>query len=107
MKYTVAELAETFAELLRALGGALDRAGVEWMLVGGLAVGAWTEPRGTKDCDLAIAVPEDATSLARTLADAGLGVPFDGERVRRWAKEWDVEERLDSAISTARRGATE
>lgn len=195
MKYTVAELAETFAELLRALGGALDRAGVEWMLVGGLAVGAWTEPRGTKDCDLAIAVPEDATSLARTLADAGLvvvrgdlqrarngaavrlhyerpgvpalavdllcagtpfehealarrtrlsvfgvnlpvvqaddlivykliagrpqdladidkllrfaRVPFDGDRVRRWAREWDVEERLDSAISTARRGATE
>lgn len=108
MKYTVAELAETFAELLRALGGALDRAGVEWMLVGGLAVGAWTEPRGTKDCDLAIAVPEDATSLARTLADAGLVVVRgDLQRVRRWAREWDVEERLDSAIVAARRGATE
>jgi len=86
MKYTVAELAETFAELLRELGSALDGEGVEWMLVGGLAVGAWTEPRGTKDCDLAIAVPEDAASLAAALTDAGLVVVRgDLERAQKGA----------------------
>lgn len=193
MKYTVSELAETFAGLLAELGTALDTIGVPWMLVGGLAVGAWTEPRGTKDCDLAISVPEDPSALADALAGAGLvvlrgdlarardgaairlrldrdgvppiavdllcaGTPFEQEalarrtrravlgvelsvvqpddlviykliagrpqdladidkllrfgrapadpaRMRRWAREWDVEERLDRAIADARRGS--
>lgn len=72
MKYTVAELAETFQRVLRDVGSALDGEGVSWMLVGGLAVGAWTEPRATKDCDLAVSVPADPGPLEAALRRAGL-----------------------------------
>lgn len=43
---------------------ALDDLGVTWALVGGLAVGARTEPRFTRDVDLAVAVPDDRTAEA-------------------------------------------
>lgn len=74
MKYTVAELAETFERLLHDLGGVLDEQAVSWMIVGGLAVGAWTEPRATKDCDLAVAVPADTAALSAALQRVGLTV---------------------------------
>ncbi|MBX3275002.1 MAG: hypothetical protein KF729_32355 [Sandaracinaceae bacterium] len=193
MIYTVAELAETFQRLLGELGRILDEQGVDWMIVGGLAVGAWTEPRGTKDCDLAIAVPADTGAFERALERAGLRVargdlthaarggsvrlqyardaepplaidllcagteferealarrrrievlgvrsyvvapddlvvykliagrpqdvadvdrllrfgraPEDEARLRYWAREWEVEERLDRALATAKRGS--
>jgi hypothetical protein len=73
VKYTPAELAAAFGELLARLAGALDGAGVPWMLVGGLAVGAWTEPRGTKDCDLAVSAADPAV-LERALGAIGLRV---------------------------------
>lgn len=191
MKYTPQELQETFEELLRELRNVLDRESVPWMLIGGLAVGAWTEPRGTKDCDLAIALPDDPTVLDAKLRAMGLsstrgnlprgreggtvrlrldrsdraplvvdllcagtdferealarrrelsvlGVPLwvvspddltiykliagrpqdladvdrlirfgrapeDERYLRRWAREWDVEQRLDAALAAARR----
>lgn len=74
MKFTIAELGETFERLLRDLGRVLDDAGVPWMIVGGLAVGAWTEPRGTKDCDVAIALPRDTGALERALRAVDLVV---------------------------------
>ena len=37
-----------------AVVGALDRAGVDYVLVGGLAVGVWGAPRATKDIDLLV-----------------------------------------------------
>ena len=74
MKYTASELEATFAGLLEDLKRAFDGAGVPWMLVGGLAVGAWTEPRGTKDVDLAIAAPTEIETLAAALAAVGLRV---------------------------------
>jgi hypothetical protein len=191
LKYTAAELADTFGEVLAMLAAVLDGEGLDWMLVGGLAVGVWTEPRGTKDCDVAVALGADVTSLARRFEEAGLrvargdlhsareggvvrlrferegapslvvdllcsGTPFEREALarrrkialfekdafaatpddlviyklvagrpqdladidrlfrfgrspedetylRRWAREWDVEDRLDRALDQARR----
>lgn len=81
VKYGAGELEEAFAELLGDLVRVLDRVGAPWMLIGGLAVGAWTEPRGTKDCDLAIAIPEDVEQLAGALSEIGL-VVFAGDLER-------------------------
>jgi len=55
---------------------ALDDLGVNWALVGGLAVGARTEPRFTRDVDLAVEVPDDATAeiLLRNLMGRGYAV---------------------------------
>lgn len=41
------------------LGRALD---VEWALVGGMAVSVRTEPRFTRDVDLAVSVPDDSSA---------------------------------------------
>lgn len=49
--------------LLRAASD-LDRADVPWALVGGLAVSARTEPRFTRDVDLAVSVSGDAEAEA-------------------------------------------
>ena len=69
---------------------ALDRAGVEYALAGGLAV-AWGAPRATKDIDLLI--PPDALPTAMTTARAcGFtleALPFefkDGTRLQRVSK---------------------
>lgn len=45
--------------LLRTLAE-LSGLGADAALVGGLAVSAWTEPRFTRDVDLAVAVSSDA-----------------------------------------------
>lgn len=49
---------------------------VEWALVGGLAISVRTEPRTTRDIDIAIAVPGDqeATELLRELQRRGYRV---------------------------------
>ena len=67
-RYSAAELAETFAETLARLARVFDAQGQPWMLIGGIAVGAWT----TKDCDLAVALPADVTAFAAALAAEGL-----------------------------------
>jgi hypothetical protein len=51
------------AALLR-LGDDLGEAGIGWALVGGLAVSARSEPRFTRDIDVVVAVPDDATAEA-------------------------------------------
>jgi hypothetical protein len=71
-KFGAAELAEVFGQTLRALSRIFDDQGQPWMLIGGLAVGAWTEPRATKDCDFAIALPPDVAPLVEALRAAGL-----------------------------------
>lgn len=55
---------------------ALDGVGVPWALVGGLAVGVRTEPRFTRDVDLAVQVPDDAAAedLLRELMGRGFRV---------------------------------
>ncbi len=50
--------------VLRAIAAGLDRRGVPWTLVGGLAVSARAEPRTTRDVDVAVAVPDDAAAEA-------------------------------------------
>lgn len=46
---------------LRAIAGELERRGLKWALVGGLAVTARAEPRTTRDVDVAVPVPDDAS----------------------------------------------
>jgi hypothetical protein len=52
----------TLYDELRSVLEALDQAGVDYALVGGLAVAVWGAPRATKDIDLL--VPTDAVAQA-------------------------------------------
>lgn len=57
-------------ELLRDVTGRLDAADAAFALVGGLAVSARTEPRFTRDVDMAVAADDDreAEAIVRRLA---------------------------------------
>lgn len=74
---------------LRAIAVELDRRGRSWAVVGGLAVSARTEPRFTRDVDLALAVADDADaeSLVHTLVASGyrLTASLEQEAVGRLA----------------------
>ena len=61
---------------LRQIDADLTEANVSFALVGGLAVSARTEPRFTRDADLAVALASDAEAeaLIRTLRAQGYGV---------------------------------
>lgn len=63
------------AALLR-LDNDLRECGVDWALVGGLAVSARSEPRFTRDIDAVVAAPDDAAAeaLIRRLLAAGYRV---------------------------------
>jgi hypothetical protein len=54
----------------------LRNAGIQWALVGGLAVSARSEPRFTRDIDAIVAVPDDAAAeaLVRRLLAEGYRV---------------------------------
>jgi hypothetical protein len=73
---------------LRALVTALDAAGVEYALVGGLAVAVWGAPRATKDIDLLIqpdSLPR-AKAAARECGFTLEALPFefvDGTHLHR------------------------
>ena len=43
----------------------LDNIGIEYMLVGGLAVGIWGEPRATVDIDFLVSIKADYSDLLR------------------------------------------
>ena len=62
--------------LLRRVDADLKGSGVSFALVGGLAVSARTEPRFTRDADLAVAVDSDAAaqSLVHRLRVRGYGI---------------------------------
>ena len=74
-------------ELTRVLA-ALDDAGIDYALVGALAVAVWGAPRATKDIDLLVR-PEDLPRAMTALAATGFtleGLPFqfkDGTQVQR------------------------
>jgi hypothetical protein len=74
VKYGAADLERIFAEQLVAVGHALSTVGAEYMLIGGLAVGVWSAPRATKDCDLSVRVLASTDALRESLAHAGLDV---------------------------------
>ena len=61
---------------LRLTAEVLDGLEVPWALVGGLAVSARTEPRFTRDIDLAVSVADDPTAEAvvRSFLDHGFQV---------------------------------
>lgn len=63
-------------EVLSRIAIEIDRQGVPWALIGGLAVSVYVEPRFTRDIDLAIAVPNDieAERLLHRLQFVGYGV---------------------------------
>lgn len=61
---------------LRRIAAELDRRQVGWALVGGFAVSARTEPRFTRDVDVAVLAESDeaAEQLVRSLTTAGYGL---------------------------------
>lgn len=66
----------TLEGALRQIGLDLGAASVPFALIGGLAVSARTEPRFTRDADLAVALTTDAEAeaLIHTLASCGYDV---------------------------------
>ena len=54
----------------------IEKAGYKSALIGGVAVGVWTEERFTKDLDFALAVKtdKDAETLVKTLRDSGFAI---------------------------------
>jgi len=66
------ELPKDFREFLRLLRAH----GVEYLLIGGWAVGYYGYPRATDDLDVWIAIaPENASRVVETLIDFGFDVP--------------------------------
>ena len=63
-------------EIIRAVASELDGAGVPFAVIGGLAVSVRTEPRSTRDADLAVSVASDAAAeaLVFRLLAAGFAV---------------------------------
>lgn len=81
----------TLFDELTALVAALDRAGIEYALVGGLAVAVWGAPRATQDIDLLVrgdALPA-ALEVARGLGFSTRALPMrfaDGMELQRVSK---------------------
>jgi hypothetical protein len=74
MTYAAADLERIFAEHLRAISATLSALGAEYMLIGGLAVGVWAEPRATRDADLSVRLRGVGEGLSEALGHAGFGV---------------------------------
>jgi hypothetical protein len=99
MKYSVAELAEAFSVALAEVARVFSEQSHPWMLVGGLAIGGWTEPRATRDCDFAVALPEDPSALALALQSAGFSITTD--QLRTAVEGGPIRMRLDRPGSPA------
>ena len=74
---------------LRRIGADLTEADLSFALIGGLAVSARTEPRFTRDADLAVALDSDARAQALVhrlhLLGYGIGAIVEQEAVGRLA----------------------
>lgn len=81
----------TLFEELRSVLAALDHAGVDHALIGGLAVAVWGAPRATKDIDLLVQ-PADLPDALAALSACGFtlqALPFefkDGTTLQRVSK---------------------
>jgi hypothetical protein len=81
----------TLFDELTAVAGALERAGVEYALAGGLAVAVWGVPRATQDIDLLVrseALPT-ALEVAHAMGFVTRALPMrfeDGMEVQRVSK---------------------
>jgi hypothetical protein len=77
---------------LRQIAADLDRLGATWALVGGFAVSVRSEPRFTRDVDVAVAVSDDevAEHTIRALLSAGyrLAATIEQETTGRLATAW-------------------
>lgn len=71
------------AALLGATG-AIEALGMRYAVVGGLAVGAWTPPRATRDADLWVDIGGAGDALRKALVDAGFHVPAMQEELERF-----------------------
>jgi hypothetical protein len=58
----LAEIVNLLEAALRRIAGDLEAAGLEWALVGGLAVSVRAEPRTTRDVDVVVKVVSDESS---------------------------------------------
>lgn len=69
-------LASHLERVVRDAKKALEALGVEWALIGGLAVSARSEPRFTRDVDFAVAIAtdRDAEAIVRDLLKEGYRV---------------------------------
>jgi hypothetical protein len=81
----------TLYDELRSVLEALDQAGVDYALVGGLAVAVWGAPRATKDIDLLVRGEkiQDALAAVRTRGFTLEALPFefkDGTTLHRVSK---------------------
>ena len=60
----------------------LDNAGIEYMLVGGLAVGIWGEPRATVDIDFLVSFSKnDFAVLSKKLSDSNAFISIHGKPI--------------------------
>jgi hypothetical protein len=70
---------------LIAAVGALDKLGLRYAIVGGLAAGAWGIARSTRDADLYVELPAPRRlELSRALTDAGFDVPAMDEELQNF-----------------------
>ncbi len=81
----------TLYDELRSVLAALDQAGVDYALVGGLAVAVWGAPRATKDIDLLVRSESLSQSVAAVRACGFTleALPFefkDGTTLQRVSK---------------------
>jgi hypothetical protein len=60
-----------FEHAFRRIADDLDRIGVGWALVGGLAVNIYTIPRRYRDIDISVVAPDAAAELADALRACG------------------------------------
>lgn len=67
-------MSQRLSEVLREVAGVLTARGVGFAVVGGLAVSVRTEPRFTRDVDLAVAVTDDQEAEAVV---AALAPPYE------------------------------
>jgi hypothetical protein len=69
----------------------LDDVRIEYMLIGGLAVGIWGEPRATVDIDVLVAVGlDDFAVLKHKLMESG-GFVFIHDEPMVFGKIWDTQ----------------
>jgi hypothetical protein len=81
----------TLIDELISIVRALEDAGIEYALVGGLAVAVWGVPRATQDIDMLVR-PETVDAILATVAPLGYRIPAlpmtfsDGMRLQRVSK---------------------
>jgi hypothetical protein len=82
------ELVPAFDTAAR-LAAALDDAGIPYAIGGAIALGAWSDPRGTHDVDINLFVAHDGLDAALDVLEAA-GVSIDRDAARKADAAGDV-----------------